>query len=210
MRPVVVDGQGGKAMATDWQGGKAGVADEQGGKAMVADGQAGKAAAVDWQGGKAMATDGTRNTMLAGGESVMTATGRLMFAPRARLRAPLDMLDASRTGDRRSLISPGRMAKGADAHGEAAVVRMIWYIAEEYPFYGYRRVAAELRRRGLRVNGKRVRRIMHDEWLWAIPPRGRRRGHGNGYRHRNWAGAWDGAGDGDGDGNGAGNWDGYW
>jgi len=38
-------------------------------------------------------------------------------------------------------------------------------IAMEFPRYGYRRVTAELRRRGYRVNHKRVLRIMHEENL---------------------------------------------
>lgn len=35
-------------------------------------------------------------------------------------------------------------------------------IAAEYPTYGYRRVTAQLRRQGLKVNSKRVRRIMRE------------------------------------------------
>ena len=38
-------------------------------------------------------------------------------------------------------------------------------IALEFPRYGYRRVTAELRRRGYRVNHKRVLRIMKEENL---------------------------------------------
>jgi len=38
-------------------------------------------------------------------------------------------------------------------------------IALEYPSYGYRRITAELRRRGLKVNHKRVYRIMGQENL---------------------------------------------
>ena len=37
--------------------------------------------------------------------------------------------------------------------------------------YGYRRVAAELRRRGLRVNHKRVARLMREDNLLAVQPR---------------------------------------
>ncbi|WP_409359816.1 IS3 family transposase, partial [Hydrogenibacillus schlegelii] len=32
---------------------------------------------------------------------------------------------------------------------------------QEHPEYGYRRLEAELRRRGMVVNGKRVRRLLH-------------------------------------------------
>lgn len=38
-------------------------------------------------------------------------------------------------------------------------------IATKYPRYGYRRITAQLRRRGLLVNGKRVRRIMREMGL---------------------------------------------
>ncbi|WP_415579372.1 IS3 family transposase, partial [Hydrogenibacillus schlegelii] len=34
-------------------------------------------------------------------------------------------------------------------------------ILREHPEYGYRRLEAELRRRGMVVNGKRVRRLLH-------------------------------------------------
>ena len=37
--------------------------------------------------------------------------------------------------------------------------------------YGYRRVTAELRRRGLQVNHKRVARLMREDNLLAIQPR---------------------------------------
>ena len=37
--------------------------------------------------------------------------------------------------------------------------------------YGYRRVAAELRRRGMLVNHKRVARIMREDNLLAVQPR---------------------------------------
>lgn len=42
---------------------------------------------------------------------------------------------------------------------------LIEQIALEYPRYGYRRITAELRRRGYRVNHKRVLRIMRQENL---------------------------------------------
>lgn len=48
------------------------------------------------------------------------------------------------------------VAKAADVE----VVRRIEQIAGQWPAYGYRRVTAQLRREGVRVNGKRVRRVM--------------------------------------------------
>ncbi len=37
--------------------------------------------------------------------------------------------------------------------------------------YGYRRISAELRRRGMRVNHKRVMRIMAEDNLLAVQPK---------------------------------------
>ena len=37
--------------------------------------------------------------------------------------------------------------------------------------YGYRRICAELRRRGMRVNHKRVMRIMAEDSLLAVQPK---------------------------------------
>jgi transposase InsO family protein len=48
---------------------------------------------------------------------------------------------------------------------DLALQSAIETIATEYPRYGYRRVAAELRRRGWTVNHKRVLRVMREENL---------------------------------------------
>ena len=45
-------------------------------------------------------------------------------------------------------------------------------IALEMPAYGYRRVTAELKRRGWRVNGKRVLRVMRQDNLLCLRKRG--------------------------------------
>jgi transposase InsO family protein len=51
-------------------------------------------------------------------------------------------------------------------------------IATQYPRYGYRRITAQLRRRGLVVNGKRVRRIMREMGLLVkSKPKKRRTTH---------------------------------
>ena len=42
---------------------------------------------------------------------------------------------------------------------------------QEMPFYGYRRITAELRRRGFVVNGKRVIRLMHEMHIEALYPK---------------------------------------
>lgn len=52
--------------------------------------------------------------------------------------------------------------------------RLMGLIDEIYtsaPFYGYRRICAELSKRGLTVNGKRVNRLMREMGLEAIYPR---------------------------------------
>jgi putative transposase len=55
--------------------------------------------------------------------------------------------------------------------GEAKVVEKIGEICAEYPRYGYRRVAAQLRRNGLVVNHKRAMRIMREQGLSVRPRR---------------------------------------
>jgi transposase InsO family protein len=84
-----------------------------------------------------------------------------------------DFLEASLTGDRREPSRNGRPPACLEICDEETVIRMMWAIAEEYPCYGHRRVTMELRRRGLRVNHKKVRRIMREEGLCPIPFRHR-------------------------------------
>ena len=54
--------------------------------------------------------------------------------------------------------------------GFANEINEIWH---EMPFYGYRRITAELQRRGNKVNAKRVLRLMGEMNLKAIYPRPR-------------------------------------
>lgn len=55
---------------------------------------------------------------------------------------------------------------------ELAVRAAIQGIAVEHRRrYGYRRITAELRRRGMRVNHKRVARLMREDNLLAVQPR---------------------------------------
>jgi hypothetical protein len=55
---------------------------------------------------------------------------------------------------------------------ETEVRSVIQQIALEHRRrYGYRRITAELRRRGMQVNHKRVVRIMREDNLLAIPPK---------------------------------------
>lgn len=55
---------------------------------------------------------------------------------------------------------------------EGAILAQITAVCEENPTYGYRRVDAELRHRGLVVNAKRVRRLMAEN---GLNPKRRRR-----------------------------------
>ena len=58
------------------------------------------------------------------------------------------------------------------AQDDTAIVEAISGICEEFEFYGWRRVRAELRHRGLIVNHKKVRRLMREH---DLQPRRRRR-----------------------------------
>ena len=58
---------------------------------------------------------------------------------------------------------------GAD---DAAVVTQMKAICDEFETYGYRRVGAELRHRGIVVNAKKVRRLMREH---ALNPKRHRR-----------------------------------
>ena len=58
---------------------------------------------------------------------------------------------------------------GAD---DATIVAQMKTICDEFETYGYRRVGAELRHRGLVVNAKKVRRLMR---MQALNPKQRRR-----------------------------------
>ncbi|MCE0507311.1 IS3 family transposase [Roseivivax sp. GX 12232] len=49
--------------------------------------------------------------------------------------------------------------------GDAAIIAEIQAITDEFEGYGYRRVGAELRHRGLVVNAKKVRRLMRENDL---------------------------------------------
>ena len=55
---------------------------------------------------------------------------------------------------------------------DASIVAAIAAITDEFELYGYRRVTAELRARGLIVNAKKVRRLMREN---GLNPRRRRR-----------------------------------
>lgn len=63
-------------------------------------------------------------------------------------------------------------AEPAPRPAEAATLAEIVAICEEHPSYGYRRLDAELRHRGLTVNAKKVRRIMGEN---GLHPKRRRR-----------------------------------
>lgn len=56
--------------------------------------------------------------------------------------------------------------------GDTAIIAEIRAITDEFEGYGYRRVGAELRHRGIVVNSKKVRRLMKEN---DLNPRRRRR-----------------------------------
>ena len=58
------------------------------------------------------------------------------------------------------------------AQDDTAIVEAIAAICEEFEFYGWRRVRAELRHRGMIVNHKKIRRLMREH---DLQPRRRRR-----------------------------------
>jgi putative transposase len=55
--------------------------------------------------------------------------------------------------------------------GEARLVLRIREICAEFPRYGYRRVTAQLKAEGERINHKRVSRIMREQDLRVRPKR---------------------------------------
>jgi len=55
---------------------------------------------------------------------------------------------------------------------DAAIISSMIAICDEFEAYGYRRVGAELRHRGIVVNSKKVRRLMHEN---NLQPKRRRR-----------------------------------
>jgi putative transposase len=63
-------------------------------------------------------------------------------------------------------------AVSSGAPDKTALVAETRAICAAFPAYGYRRVGAELRHRGLVVNGKKLRRILREQ---GLNPRRRRR-----------------------------------
>ena len=57
-------------------------------------------------------------------------------------------------------------------HDDTTIVEAIASICDEFEFYGWRRVRAELRHRGMIVNHKKIRRLMREH---DLQPRRRRR-----------------------------------
>ncbi len=71
-------------------------------------------------------------------------------------------------GNRRSTFYDDPTA----AHDDTAIVEAMAAICDEFEFYGWRRVRAELRHRGMVVNHKKIRRLMREH---DLQPRQRRR-----------------------------------
>jgi putative transposase len=55
------------------------------------------------------------------------------------------------------------------AHDDTAIGEAIAAICDEFEFYGWRRVRAELRHRGMIVNHKKIRRLMREHNLQPMP-----------------------------------------
>jgi transposase InsO family protein len=72
----------------------------------------------------------------------------------------------SRAGFYRSLQAQQPLEADMELRGEIQQI-----FTEHKRRYGYRRVSAELRRRGFRVNHKRVARLMKEDNLLAVPPK---------------------------------------
>jgi putative transposase len=56
------------------------------------------------------------------------------------------------------------------AEKDADLRAALWRLAGRWPTYGYRRLTAMLRRDGMSVNGKRVRRVMEEMGIMGRPP----------------------------------------
>jgi putative transposase len=76
------------------------------------------------------------------------------------------LADVSRTGFYRSLQAKDPVEEDMEVR---STIQQIFI--EHKRRYGYRRVAAELRRRGLAVNHKRVARLMREDNLLAVQPK---------------------------------------
>lgn len=76
------------------------------------------------------------------------------------------LAQVSRAGFYRSLPGPPPVKEEMEVR---AAIQQI--VLEHRRRYGYRRVAAELRRRGWRINHKRVARLMREDNLLAVQPR---------------------------------------
>lgn len=75
-----------------------------------------------------------------------------------------------------------RAGSAAPAEADTSLRSLIQQVALEWPSYGYRRVAAELRRRGRSVNRKHVLRLMREDNLLCL--RKRRFAHTTNSDHR--------------------------
>lgn len=64
-----------------------------------------------------------------------------------------------------------RAASAAAAEADTSLRSLIQQVALEWPSYGYRRITAELRRRGQCVNRKRVLRLMREDNLLCLRKR---------------------------------------
>ena len=65
----------------------------------------------------------------------------------------------------------GHWREAYRAAEDRRIVERLENLASEYPRYGYRRMAAQLKREGFVVNHKRVLRLMREHGLIVLPKR---------------------------------------
>ncbi|WP_135256804.1 IS3 family transposase [Thermus caldilimi] len=85
----------------------------------------------------------------------LTAQG---LAPLPRILSALDISRATWYYYGRQKVEADRKREEEDQKTLALITQVL----QEHPRYGYRRIQEELKRKGMRVNGKRIRRLLND------------------------------------------------
>src|SRR4029453_3169632 len=111
---------------------------------------------------------GPRNRVSKRGSEKHTATEKREYIRHHRPRG-LSVAEGCRL---RGLPRSTHYNKPSFPADDAAVLAAMIAVCDEFEAYGYRRVGAELRHRGIAVNSKKVRRLMREH---ALNPKRRRR-----------------------------------
>ena len=107
----------------------------------------------------------------------LVSARRARGAPCSLVSGPLSLRHPSRVpahepGPEHLLLSSeGEAGRSRGGGAEARLIARIHEICAEFPRYGYRRVTAQLKAEGERVNRKRVARIMREQDLRVRPKR---------------------------------------